>query len=80
MVATKPINIGDEYRKLVLQGEPILDNEQDIVIISMQDYEELKKVKNNAVYLAEIDKRIERLNQGEGIHKTMEELRAMENE
>lgn len=80
MIATKPINICDEYRKLVLQGEPILDNEQNIVIISMQDYQEMEKAKNNVAYLVELDKRIERLNRGEGIHKTMEELRAMENE
>lgn len=36
MIAEKPINISEEYRKIALQGEPILDNSQDIVIISMQ--------------------------------------------
>lgn len=30
--------------------------------------------------LAMLDERMERLNNGEGIHKTMEELKAMEDE
>lgn len=80
MVTTKPINISDEYRELVLHGEPILDTEQEIAIISMQVYKEMEKAINNAMYVAELDRRIDRLNRGEGIHKSMEELRAMENE
>ncbi|MCM1219935.1 MAG: hypothetical protein NC548_36140 [Lachnospiraceae bacterium] len=80
MIAERPINISEEYRKIALQGEPILDNSQDLVIISMKNYEEMVKAKHNAEYMAEIDKRVERLARGEGIHKTMEELRAMENE
>ena len=80
MIAERPINISEEYRKIALQGEPILDNSQNLVIISMQNYEEMVKAKHNVEYMAEIDKRVERLARGEGIHKTMEELRAMENE
>ena len=80
MIAERPINISEEYRKIALQGEPILDNSQNLVIISMQNYEEMVKAKHNAEYMAEIDKRVERLTRGEGVHKTMEELKAMENE
>ena len=40
----------------------------------------MAKAKHNAEYMAEIDRRVERLARGEGVHKTMEELRAMENE
>ena len=80
MIAERPINISEEYRKIALQGEPILDNSQNLVIISMKNYEEMEKAKHNAEYMAEIDKRVERLARGEGVHKTMEELRAMENE
>jgi len=80
MIAERPINISEEYRKIALQGEPILDNSQNLVIISMKNYEEMVKAKHNAEYMAEIDRRVERLARGEGVHKTMEELRAMENE
>lgn len=51
MIAERSINISEEYRKIALQGEPIFDNSQYIVIISMQSYktyEELAKAKHNA--------------------------------
>lgn len=84
MVAEKPINISKEYLKTALQGEPIFDNSQDIVIISMQsfrDYEELAKAKHNSEYLAMLDRGFKEIdNGGKGIKKTMEELRAMEHE
>ena len=59
MIADRPINISEEYRKIALQGEPIFDNSQDIVIISMQNYktyEELAKAKHNAEYLEMLDR------------------------
>ncbi len=83
MIATEPIAISEEYRKIALQGEPILDNSQGIVIISMQsfrNYEELAKIKRNAELFEELERRSDRLANGEGIHKTLEELEAMENE
>lgn len=46
----------------------------------MQVYKEMERAINNTMYVAELDRRIDRLNHGEGIHKSMEELRAMENE
>ena len=63
-----------------MQGEPILDNSQNLIIISMKSYEEMAKAKHNAEYMDEINKRVERLARSEGVHKTMEELKAMENE
>ena len=80
MVTTEPINISDEYCRLAMQGEPIFDHEQNLVIISIQNYQEMLKAKRNAEYLAKLDRRMKRLEQGEGTHKTMDELRAMENE
>ena len=61
-------------------GEPILDNSQNLVIISMKSYEEMVKAKHNAEYMAEIGKNVERLAKGEGVHKTIEELETIENE
>lgn len=84
MIAERPINISEEYRKIALQGEPILDNSQDIVVISMQSYktyEALAKAKHNAEYLDMLDRGFKEIDSGrKGITKTMEELRAMEHE
>ncbi len=80
MIATEPIVISEEYRKIALQGEPILDNSQRLVVISMDIYEEMAKAKRNAEYFGELGKRSKRLKNGEGVHKTLEELEAMENE
>ncbi len=79
MIVTKPINISDEYRKLAMQGEPIFDHEQNLVVISVQDYEEMKKAKNNAEYLTMLRQSDEELKAGKIVYKTMEELESMEN-
>ncbi len=79
MIVTKPINISDEYRKLAMQGEPIFDHEQNLVVISVQDYEEMKKAKNNAEYLTMLKQSDEELKAGKVVYKTMEELESMEN-
>lgn len=78
MIVTKPINISDEYRKLAMQGEPIFDHEQNLVVISVQDYEEMKKAKNNAEYLTMLRQSDEELKAGKVVYKTMEELESME--
>lgn len=84
MIAERPINISEEYRKIALWVEPILDNSQDIVVISMQSYktyEELAKAKHNAEYPEMLDRGFKEIDSGsKGITKTMEELRAMEHE
>jgi len=84
MIAERPINISEEYRKIALRGEPIFDNSQDLVIISMQSYktyEEMAKAKHNAEYLAMLDRGFQEIDNGsKGVTKTMEELRTMEHE
>ena len=79
MIVTKPINISDEYRKLAMQGEPIFDHEQNLVVISVQDYEEMKKAKNNVEYLTMLKQSDGELKAGKIVYKTMEELQSMEN-
>lgn len=80
MIASKPINISDEYYKLALQGEPILYNEQELVIISMQSYKKMEKAKYNAEYLAKIDESLKNHKNGDTITFTMEELIEMESD
>ncbi len=80
MIATEPIVISEEYRKIALQGEPILDNSQSLVIISMKNYEEMAKAKRNAEYFAMLDESHAQLERGETISFSMEELKEMEAE
>jgi len=80
MIATEPIAISEEYRKIALQGEPILDNSQSLVVISMKSYEEMAKAKRNAEYMAKIEESLENHAKGDTISFTMEELKEMEAE
>lgn len=78
MFTANPINISIESRTRILKGEPMLDNTQELVIISKRDYLEMEKAKNNAEYLAKLDKSRAQFERGETISFTMDELEAME--
>lgn len=80
MFTASPINISLESRTRILQGEPMLDNAQGLVVISEQDYREMEKARNNAEYLAKLDESYAQFERGETISFTMEELEAMEAE
>lgn len=54
--------------------------EKNVVIISLEQYNEIMKALRNSEYLADIDKSIEQLKQGKVINKTMEELEEMADE
>lgn len=54
--------------------------EKNVVIISLEEWNELQKALHNAEYLARIDRSIADIKAGRGIVKTMEELEEMENE
>lgn len=54
--------------------------EKNVVIISLEEWNELQKALHNAEYLGRIDRSIADIKAGRGIVKTMEELEAMENE
>lgn len=80
MFTANPINISIESRTRILKGEPMLDNTQELVIISKRDYLEMEKAKNNAEYLAKLEKSRAQFERGETISFTMDELEAMEAE
>lgn len=52
----------------------IRNNQPTAVLVSVRNYEEMQKAKRNAEYLAELERRSERLAKGEGVHKALEEL------
>lgn len=86
MIATKPIDLRarlKDYLDSAFSGEPVIvsrKNNQNVVIVSEREYNELMKAKRNAEYLAKINESLENHAKGDTISFTMEELKAMESE
>ena len=84
MIATKPIDLRarlKEYFDIAFKGEPVIvsrKNNENVVIISEHEYNEMQKAKRNADYLEKIDKSYEQLEQSKTISLSMEDLRKME--
>ena len=57
-----------------------IPNPGNVVLIQKKECDQMVRARQNEMYIAKIDQRIKRLNKGEGIHKTMDELKAMEDE
>ena len=53
---------------------------ENVVILSEREYQDLLKAKRNADYLAKLDRGLEDIKQGKGIQVSLTELRAMEAE
>lgn len=86
MIATKQMDLRANIKKyfdIAFNGEPVIVSRKEnknVVVISEKEYNELQKAKRNAEYLAMLDKSREQLENGDVFVKTMDELRAMENE
>ena len=55
-------------------------DEKNVVLISLEKYNEFIKMQRNTEYLSKIDKSIIQIESGKIVTKTIEELEAMENE
>ena len=55
-------------------------DEKNVVLISLEYYNEIMKALRNSEYLNKFDKSVEQIEQGKTISKTLEELDEMENE
>ena len=66
----------DNYETVIVTRK----GEKNIVIISLDKYNDLMKAIRNSEYLDKIDKSIEQIEQGKTVTKSIEELKAMENE
>lgn len=84
MIATKPINLRanlKSYLDNAFNGEPVIvsrKNNQNVVILSEREYNDLIKAKRNAEYLSMINESVAQFKRGETISFTLEELQAME--
>ncbi len=54
--------------------------EKNVVIISLDEWNELKRAAHNNEYLSKIDRAQTDIKEGRVVKKTLEELEAMENE
>ena len=54
--------------------------EKNVVLISLEQYNEYLRMERNSKYLKKIDKSMKQVEAGKTVSKTIEELEAMENE
>ena len=52
------------------------NNEENLVLIRLDEWDELRKLKENAAYLAKIDRADKQIQEGNIIVKTLDELEA----
>lgn len=83
MIALKTIDIRNDFKRissLVCAGEKILvsrPKNENLIIMSEKEYNELEKLRKNSEYLLKIDASFEQFCQGKVVTKTMQELEDM---
>ena len=83
MIALRTVDLRNDFKRvsnLVNTGERVLiarPRNENLVIMSEKDYNDLEKAKHNAEYLQKINKAIQQVAEGRVVVKTMEELEAM---
>lgn len=86
MLAVKSMDVRDNFKdwcNQVINGETLIvsrPKNENVVIVSEKEYNEMQKAKRNAEYLAGLDKSREQMEQGNTISFTMEELKDMESD
>lgn len=84
MLAVKSMNVRDNFKdwcNQVINGETLIvsrPKNENVVILSEKEYNELQKAKRNAEYMAMLDESLTQLERGDTISFTLEELKAME--
>ena len=87
MLAVNYSNVRENFKgycdRVVDDNETLIvtrKNDKNVVIISLDEWNELQKIARNAEYLAGIDRSLADVKAGRVITKTLDELKAMENE
>ena len=84
MLAVKSMDVRDNFKvfcEKVFGGETLVisrPKNENVVMISEKEYNEMLKAKKNAEYLAMLDKSIAEAEQGGFIVKSIDELEEME--
>ena len=83
MLAVKSMDVRDNFKEWcnkVINGETLIvsrPKNENVVIVSEEEYNNLLKAKRNEEYLKKLDQSFAQLDSGEVVHKSLEELRAM---
>ena len=83
MLAVKSMDVRENFKEWcnkVTGGETIVvsrPKNENVVIVSEKEYNEMAKAKRNEEYLKKLDHSLAQLEQGEAIHKSLNDLRAM---
>ncbi|MCI9487316.1 MAG: type II toxin-antitoxin system Phd/YefM family antitoxin [Lachnospiraceae bacterium] len=83
MLAVKSMDVRENFKEWcnrVIGGETLIvsrPKNENVVIVSEKEYNEMAKAKRNEEYLKKLDHSFAQLEQGEVIHKSLDELRAM---
>ncbi len=86
MIAVKSMNVRDNWKEWcnkVFNGETIIvsrPKNENIVMLSESEYNEIMKQQRNAEYLAKLERSREQLQHGEVVVKSMEELEKLADE
>ena len=84
MIAVKPTQMRDNFKSIcdqVVHGEIVIvsrTNNENVVVVSEREFNDMQKAAKNAEYLATIDQSMEELKKGGFVMKTLDELRAYE--
>ena len=84
MIAIKPTQMRDNFKSIcdrVVGGEIVIvprPNNENVVVVSEKEFNDMRKAAKNAEYLTMIDKSMEELKSGGFVTKTLDELRAYE--
>jgi antitoxin YefM len=84
MIALRTVDLRNDFKKvseIIRSGEKVLiarPHNENLVVLSEKEYNELEKARRNAEYLAMINKSMQQLAEGKVVVKTMAELEAME--
>ena len=83
MLAVKSMDVRENFKEWcnkVINGETLVvsrPKNENVVIVSEKEYNNLQKAKRNEEYLKKLDHSFAQLEQGKVVHKSLEELRAM---
>ena len=84
MLALKAIDVQNNFKSIcaqVFNGETVMlsrPKNQNIVLISEEEYNSLAKARRNLEYLTKLENSVRQTETGYAVTKTLEELRAME--
>ena len=83
MIALRTVDFRNDFKRvseIINSGETVLiarPKNQNLVVLSEKDYNELEKAKRNSEYLAKLDLSLQQLADGKIVTKNFEELEEM---